>query len=126
MKIKLTKFAKSDRAIFPTPDKKDYKDGQENEGVSLPIDYWIIGELQREIKEGSCIKVIREERNGIKMLGIFTSSPVVKIEGDTIETSNSVYKIEYLDKEPVKVEEIITPAITSIPVVIVEPKKDIE
>ena len=61
MKIKLTKFAKSETAIFPTPEKKDYKDGQLNEGVSLPVDYYLIGELQREIKEGTDRKEQEDE-----------------------------------------------------------------
>ena len=102
MKIKLTKFASVDIPTFPTPKKEDFQDGKENDGVSLPIDYWIIGELQREIEEGKSIKVLRENRNGVECLGQFFTSPVKKIDGDKIETSNSVYKIEYLDKEPIK------------------------
>jgi hypothetical protein len=114
MKIKLTKFAPVDFPKFPTPKKEDFNDGQENEGISLPVDYWIIGELQREIKEGQSIKVLREERNGEKIMGIFTSSPVVKIDGGRIETANSQYNVEYLDKEPIKVEPVV--------VVSIEPK----
>jgi len=102
MKVKLTKFAFADDPKFPTPKKEDFKDGQENDGVSLPVDYWIIGELQREIEEGKSIKVLRENRNGVECLGQFSSSPIKKIDGDKIETSNSVYKVEYLDKEPIK------------------------
>lgn len=111
MKIKLTKFASAADPKFPTANREDFKDGQENEGVSLPIDYWIIGNLQREIKEGQSIKVLREIRNGVEALGMFSSSPVKKIDGDSIETSNSIYKIEYLDKEPIKVVEPLVVAV---------------
>jgi len=114
MKVKLTKFASADDPKFPTPKKEDFKDGQENDGVSLPVDYWIIGELQREIIEGKSIKILRENRNGVECLGQFSTSPVKKIDGDKIETSNSIYKVEYLDKEPIKSIDPI--------VVMVEPK----
>ena len=105
MKIKLTKFASVEAPKFPSPKKEDFRDGKENDGVSLPIDYWIIGELQREIVEGKSIKVLRENRNGVECLGQFSTSPVKKIDGDKIETSNSLYTIEYIDKEPIKVVE---------------------
>jgi len=98
MKIKLTKFAKSNTPLFPTPEKEDYKDGKINEGISLPMDYWIIGKLLFDIEEGKAVRVLREERNGVKVPGLFSTSLVTKIDGDKFETLNSIYKIEYLDK----------------------------
>jgi hypothetical protein len=98
MKIKLTKFAKSNAPLFPTPEKEDYKDGKINEGISLPMDYWIIGKLLFDIEEGKAVRVLREERNGVKVPGLFSTSLVTKIDGDKFETLNSIYKIEYLDK----------------------------
>ena len=113
MKIKLTKFAKSNIPLFPTPEKEDYKDGKINEGISLPMDYWIIGKLLFDIEEGKAVRVLREERNGVKVPGLFSTSLVTKIDGDKFETLNSIYKIEYLDKDPIKIEPIV---------VMVEPK----
>ena len=99
MKIKLTKFAAVDSPLALTPDDKNYNHGEINENVSIPIDYWIIGELSRPIQVGECVCVNREIRNGITIAGLFQTSPVVKFEKDIIETANSKYRIEYLINE---------------------------
>ena len=97
MKVKITKIDIVELPKYPTPDKKDYEAGKINEGVSIPVDYWIIGELSFPIKVNSPIIALRSERNGVKCAGLFKTSTVVKLEGDIAETFNSKYKIEYLD-----------------------------
>jgi len=97
MKVKITKIDKAELPKYPTPDKKDYEAGQENYGVSIPIDYWIIGELSYPIEENKSIRALRTERNGVKCAGLFHTSKVIKLEGNIAETENSKYQIEYLE-----------------------------
>ena len=97
MKVKITKIDKAESPKYPTPDKKDYEYGQDNYGVSIPLDYWIIGELSSPIKVNSPIVALRSERNGVKCAGLFRSSHVIKLEGNIAETENSKYQIEYLE-----------------------------
>ena len=99
MKVKLTKINKAENPRHKTPDKKDYKFGEINRDVSVPLDYWLIGELVGDITVGKGIVIAREIRNGVKVEGLYRSSRVKKIDGDTIETDNSIYKIEYLKEE---------------------------
>lgn len=62
--------------------------GMLNEG------YWLQGILVQELKIGKTIKVLRHTRNGIKMTGIYESTPLTKIDGDKFYTQNSIWKIE--------------------------------
>lgn len=104
MKVKITKVGISKNPKVLTPYPEIYKYGKINEGVSVPIDYWIIGELINPIIEGQSIRVNREVRNGVKISGLFKTSFVTKIESSqfkntlTIETENSKYLVEYLSE----------------------------
>ena len=96
--MKLTKLQPAPNPVCPTPKMEDYILGDDNPGVSLPVDYWIEGHLIGEIKEGAPINVERHSRNGVTKLGLFSSSPVRKIvRKDGViyaTTDNSIYKIE--------------------------------
>ncbi len=96
--MKITKLKQSENPISPTPDKGNFIPGVDNGNVSLPVDYWIEGELMFEIKEGSSIRALRTSRNGEPVKGVFISSPVQKIQEVNgviyATTANSVYKIE--------------------------------
>ena len=97
MKVKLTKISATENPKYPTPDSKSYEYGQLNEKVSIPNDYWVIGELINPIKVGTCVCVARENRNGVQAEGLFRTSTVKCIGENIFETANSKYKVEYLD-----------------------------
>jgi hypothetical protein len=92
--IKITKFSVADKPKAETPNKNNYKYGEDNGEVSLPVDYWAVGNLLEPIKVGKPIKMERFNRNGIECYGIFISSPVTKLCGKIAETFNSKYLIE--------------------------------
>jgi nanoRNase/pAp phosphatase (c-di-AMP/oligoRNAs hydrolase) len=79
--------------------------GQFFEGKSAPIDYWMVGELVREIKVGESILMDRWNRNGVVKKGIFVSSTVKKIEEQEnctyITTLNSLYKLENVEDDEI-------------------------
>lgn len=104
MRVKVKKIGVSKNPAYPTPDAKDFVAGKENEGVSLPVEYWIEGELNSVPQIGTGIVVARDIRNGVKASGIFHSSPIVKIEGNRVETENSVYEVEFLNGKENKKE----------------------
>lgn len=96
--MKLTKLQPAPNPVCPTPKMEDYILGDDNPGVSLPVDYWLEGDLIGEIREGFPIVIERHSRNGVAKLGLFSSSPVrslVKKDGTLYATTdNSIYKIE--------------------------------
>ena len=63
--------------------------------------YWAKGELIADIEVGSPIRMWRtsrarqnpEESPTVNGLGLFTSSPVQKIEGNLIYTKNSIWEL---------------------------------
>lgn len=62
--------------------------------------YWIVGHTVELPKVGERFNVDRYIRNGVEILGEFTTSPVqevLEVDGKTrIRTENSVYEIEVL------------------------------
>lgn len=97
MKVKITKLAACDNPKFPTPDMKDYTPGQRvGDGGSLPAEYWIEGDMDEKPTIGKHVSAMRSIRNGVKCLGFFRTSPVVKVKGNIFETANSIYEVEYL------------------------------
>ena len=97
MNIKLTKLSAVENPNCPTPSKEDYNCGQNNGDVSLFNGYTIVGEILEPPKEGESLRVLRQERNGVKLLGVTRTSMIQKIEGNKLYTENSVYEIEYLN-----------------------------
>jgi hypothetical protein len=95
--IKITKIAEAVKAKYKSADWHDYKVGEQNKDVSLPIEYCCEGSLLRPIEVGQPITLARRTRNGIEMFGTMITSEVVSIDGDHVTTKNSVYKIEYLE-----------------------------
>ncbi len=64
---------------------------------SLPVDYTLRGRLMMNIEIGECLEILRIERNGIKALGVFRSSPVREIdEFCRVVTNNSIYEVTVL------------------------------
>lgn len=100
MKVKITKLNQVSNPVVKTAVKDNYICGKEqDEEVSLFNGYCAIGVLERDIECGKSIRMLREDRNGVKAFGLFVTSPVKSInsyEGYTIaNTDNSIYKIEY-------------------------------
>jgi hypothetical protein len=94
MRVKLTKLAELDEATFKSGDLSSYKLGQMNYGVSLPLDYYLEGDMSHYPKIGEPVVVFRDSRNGVKSLGLFKSSPVTEISNQFFKTDNSVYQLE--------------------------------
>lgn len=93
--IKITKIKEAANPDFKSADWKSFVPGIENEGVSLPVDYWVKGELLQPLQEGSIIYLSRTERNGVASLGFFTSTKILSLKEENgvtvVETQNSVY-----------------------------------
>lgn len=89
--ITFQKLAAAPNALVPTPEFDAYKQGQDNGQVSLPVDYTLKGSLIDDVIVGKSVRILRTERNGVKAAGLTTTTPVKKIVGNKIHTSNSVY-----------------------------------
>lgn len=94
MKIKIKKLSPSKNPKIATAERKDYRLGYASNDKSLFVDYEAIGEAQEKPKVGSSFKMLRYERNGVKCLGFFVTSEIVKVEDNTFETQNSIYEWE--------------------------------
>lgn len=95
MKIKIKKLSACENPDYPTAEREKYKCGElPNEEVSLFVDYESVGHVDPFPKVGECLLMFRIERNGLKAGGILRTSPITKIEGDTFQTANSIYKWE--------------------------------
>lgn len=102
-KIRLTKLNSVENPRMPTLEWDEYIPGRgptEREG-SPPVDYMVEGhflfpELDQP-KVGQTISFLRTNRNGEEVFGLFSTTMVMKIEGDLIYTKNSVYRLENLD-----------------------------
>jgi hypothetical protein len=82
---------------LPANDRAVHIDGQEqDENVSLPVEYTAEGELIGEIKVGRSVVIDRDTRNGVKMPGIFQSSTVTEVTATQFKTRNSVYNYKFL------------------------------
>lgn len=102
--VKISKVGTEDNPVFPTSDMADYKAGEVNLGVSVPVNYTITGWLNSDVEIGASVIVKRDTRNGVAMSGVFNTSPVKKIEffpgGLLFHTENSVYQLEWIDELP--------------------------
>jgi len=98
MRIRIEKIAEAQGGL-PANDRQLHIDGQEQDGnVSLPLEYTIEGNLIGEMEIGEPVIVARDTRNGVKVSGMFTTSPVQEINGRTFKTRNSVYHFKFLEK----------------------------
>ena len=97
--VRLKKLSVCSDPFLPSGDWETYVVGKdiENTGVSVPVEYTIEGYLVR-LEVGYPLIIKRTRRNGIDVEGDFSSSVIMGIEGNKIETMNSIYLIEYLEK----------------------------
>lgn len=100
-RVRLSKLAAAPQPRYNTAKWEEHVAGEENPGQSLPVDYWVEGEIcQSAIKILLPILIRRDTRNGVKADGYLKTSPVQHIETSEgvifITTENSVYKLEVL------------------------------
>ena len=95
--IRLTKINSVSNPITESSSIKEYNFGGIN-SKSLPIDYWLEGYLEEDIKVGTEIHLDRRIRNNVKIPGYFLSTTVQKIENDLIFTMNSIYRIQEINQ----------------------------
>lgn len=89
----IKKLSATSNPVAPTPAKEGFIPGADNGPVSLPVEYEIEGFLRAPMKVGEPLLVNRIKRNGVVIPGMFSTSPIVKINGHTVETANSIYQI---------------------------------
>jgi hypothetical protein len=98
MRVKITKRAEVAGGA-PAREMADHIPGKVQPAkFSLPVDYVIEGVLQGQVTIGESVIVQRDTRNGVKMPGIFQTSPVTSWDGKTFHTRNSVYDFEVLSQ----------------------------
>lgn len=98
--IKLRKISEAALPKYRAANWDEYKCGEDNGDISLPIEYELTGMIIGDLEVGKSLAINRNTRNGVECLGIFYSTTVKNItEKDNfkiIETENSVYLLEDL------------------------------
>lgn len=96
-KHKIEKIEIPTDAICESADTVESYRGRLVDDVSPNVGYVVIGFFLFPPKVGETMNALREERNGVKKEGLFSSSRVVSIEeGESfslIKTQNSIYKV---------------------------------
>lgn len=96
-KHRATKINISPEAVYAAAQSvEEYWHGDND--LAPPIDYYVEGVALAAPKVGESFMMLRDNRNGIRVTGIFTTSKVVKIDELSdcliLTTNNSVYKLE--------------------------------
>jgi len=96
--VRIRKLSACDNPILLSSSWLDWKIGEDNP-ASLPVAYELRGVLLAPIQVNEQINVLRLFRNGVRADGLFHSTTVCDLRGDSIAlTFNSVYEI-HLDIE---------------------------
>lgn len=98
-KIIIEKMGRVPSPRYPTPPWADYEEGEVNPNVSLPLGYSIEGVLMSDMLVGHPLRVLRTHRNGVAKLGVFTTSPLIRVSPCTFETTNSVYTYRFVAED---------------------------
>ena len=102
MKYRLTKIAIPETiSAISASTVQEYRESlHAGPDLSPPIEYYIEGIPDRPPLKGTSFSMLRDNRNGVKVLGVFRSSPIVDVnEGEDFTlftTMNSIYKLEKL------------------------------
>ena len=100
--VLVTKTSLPPNPEFPSGSLDTYLFGEPNL-VSLPVEYMMVGILRNEVTVDKPVKLFRIMRNGVRINGRFSSTPVVSIRENCFTTLNSVYKVKALcEKEETK------------------------
>jgi len=95
--VKITKRCRTENAIAEPGDWDSYRIGQADNEKSLPVDYVLIGFMDKPLAVGEVCKVLRVERNGIVAIGVFQSTAIQQVFAGGFATRNSVYLVEPMD-----------------------------
>lgn len=96
MRLRITKLAESPGGL-PARDALDHIPGHSQpETFSLPIEYTVEGILMEPIQVGRSVLMERDTRNGVQHPGIFQTSKVTEVKGNTFRTLNSIYNFEVI------------------------------
>ena len=107
MKVRIQKRAEVTGGL-PAASNTEYIPGSGGvEGKSIPVDYWLTGDLLMPPKVGECVYVTRDTRNGVTCPGEFLTTVVTEVTETSFRTKNSVYDFSYLTNEA---EEVSLPA----------------
>jgi hypothetical protein len=103
MKVKITKIKEAESPKYRSAQWDEWKLGQDNVDVSLPIEYELEGTIVQEAVIGNSLVVARTKRNGVPSIGMFATSKIQDITTykkiTVIETMNSVYWVEEIEDE---------------------------
>ena len=92
--VKLTKVREAAVPKVRAGDWNTYVPGACDNLASLPVDYVIVGILMEPPVIGGSVEILRLERNGVPVLGVFRSTLVVSVSDEGFTTKNSVYRLE--------------------------------
>tara|TARA_R110000803_G_scaffold175085_1_gene237635 strand:- start:424 stop:723 length:300 start_codon:yes stop_codon:yes gene_type:complete len=93
-RVRLTKVSHHSDEVYTNEQANIHQDGNRQFGV--PKGYDLEGEILIDFAIGESMQVLRFKRNGVEMLGHFTSSEVIDITETQIMTVSSVYNITIL------------------------------
>jgi len=94
--VTVTKLRACPEAAFPPGVWGVHLEGSSENDTSLPADYTVMGLMLQGPRIGGPVIVLRLCRNDAALPGVFQSSAVTDVQGDTFQTANSVYEIKYL------------------------------
>lgn len=101
--IRLSKIGIPESPLVSPGNWSTYREGEAN-SASLPLGYWLEGDLVAPIRVGDRVTVRRTNRNGKNVAGLFVSSAVVVYDGLRLETANSIYRVEVL--RPLRIRDL--------------------
>lgn len=97
-RIHIEKVAEVKSGLPANPKGAHVPGEEQNENFSLPIEYWIEGTLINPIEVGNPVCIQRDNRNGIKIDGYFTSTNVTEVTTNQFKTQNSVYNYYFINE----------------------------
>ena len=99
--VKLTKLREADDPAVRAGPWSTYVPGACDNTASLPVDYEIVGILMEPPVVGGNVEILRLDRNGVRALGVSSSTRVVSVSAQGFATMNSLYLLEpYEDSDP--------------------------
>jgi hypothetical protein len=97
--VEMTKLRACPNPANPTGNWAEFGPGEENES-SLPVHHTLTGILIRPPRVGTSVIILRLNRYGIAVPGLYQSTKVIHVCDGEFVTMNSVYKIRTLRNAP--------------------------
>jgi hypothetical protein len=95
--VRLDKISSVNGGV-PAGDPAIWQYGASGNTTSIPVGYWLFGEMS-EVHIGEPVVIARDVRCGVRVAGVFRSTPVTAVEGNTFRTGNSVYRWIPVEKD---------------------------